>query len=100
MVVPRLPSRVDWPSAIKRGKARLTSRDVVPRDPVTYRSCYRSRSWRRPAIMEEFIRRPAAAQPLGSRDYIRAVAYKPAQVFAGAIFIKLLHILRTDCHLR
>jgi len=51
--------------------------------------------------MEEFIRRPAAAaQPLGSWDYIRRVAYRLAQVFAAATFIKLLHILRTSCHLQ
>jgi len=82
------------------GKARLTSRDVVPRDSVTYRSTYRRRSWHRRAIMEEFIRRRAAAcarnTAVGIAGLNRSVAYKLAQVFADATFIiKLLHISHT-----
>jgi len=82
------------------GKARLTSRDVVPRDSVTYRSTYRRRSWHRRAIMEEFIRRRAAAcarnTAVGIAGLHRSVAYKLAQVFADATFIiKLLHISHT-----
>ena len=81
-------------SAMKRGQARLTSRDV-PRDRMRYRSRCRSSSWRRRTIMEEFIRRPAAACAIG------AVGPHPArriQTGAGvhrAMFIGLLHISRT-----
>ena len=86
----RLESQVDSQSAAQynavRTDIRLTSRDVVPRDRVTYRPSYRGCRW---AIMEEFIKRLAAAAAASQSQHgrwdrgtkIRHAAYKRAQVF-------------------